>query len=236
LSNPVSPEEIGTVVKSLPPKEAASFLIELANLRGGPDNITALVVQAEEGTPAGQQQLPVKRLKHSGTRMLKKIPWPLPVLGLGFLLALGMVGLSAAGVHGLLPLLLLAILTIVAGFVGLVLHSRKEVEVQEEPAHEAPRVLNIYREYSCRIERPLLDKLLKLDSQLSEHLQSKPSVVDWETYRTYRASCEQLIGTGDLVAAFREECRAVAILAKVINSQREKNENFKPKWENPWTT
>ncbi|HEX3313989.1 MAG TPA: protein phosphatase 2C domain-containing protein, partial [Gemmataceae bacterium] len=45
LSGPVHDREIGAVASALPPDEAARFLIHLANLQGGPDNITALVVR-----------------------------------------------------------------------------------------------------------------------------------------------------------------------------------------------
>src|SRR5438552_9809302 len=44
LSGQVSDREIGAVVSHLPPEEACRFLINLANLQGGPDNITAIVV------------------------------------------------------------------------------------------------------------------------------------------------------------------------------------------------
>ena len=38
-------EEIGLVLSCLPPEEAVETLIHLANLRGGPDNITVVVAQ-----------------------------------------------------------------------------------------------------------------------------------------------------------------------------------------------
>lgn len=45
LSNQVDDDEIRSIVTSLPPQQACEKLIELANERGGPDNITALVVR-----------------------------------------------------------------------------------------------------------------------------------------------------------------------------------------------
>ncbi|MFT5525836.1 MAG: serine/threonine protein phosphatase PrpC [Pirellulaceae bacterium] len=46
LSGEVEDDEIAAVLASLAPTEAAEFLINLANLRGGPDNITVIVVKA----------------------------------------------------------------------------------------------------------------------------------------------------------------------------------------------
>ena len=40
LSGQVKDEEIGAIARHLPPEEAARVLIDLANLRGGPDNVT----------------------------------------------------------------------------------------------------------------------------------------------------------------------------------------------------
>jgi protein phosphatase len=45
LSGPVSDREIGAVATALPADEACRFLIQLANLQGGPDNITCVLVR-----------------------------------------------------------------------------------------------------------------------------------------------------------------------------------------------
>ena len=43
LTGRVEDAEIGAILASLPPKEAATALVDLANLRGGPDNVTVLI-------------------------------------------------------------------------------------------------------------------------------------------------------------------------------------------------
>lgn len=45
LSNQVSDPEIGAIVRELSPRQAARMLVHLANLRGGPDNSTVVVVR-----------------------------------------------------------------------------------------------------------------------------------------------------------------------------------------------
>ena len=49
LSGQVSDAELGAVLQSLPAAEAAQALIDIANLRGGPDNITVVVAKVGEG-------------------------------------------------------------------------------------------------------------------------------------------------------------------------------------------
>jgi len=45
LTGRIEDSELGAAIHGLPPQKAAEFLIDLANLRGGHDNITATIVQ-----------------------------------------------------------------------------------------------------------------------------------------------------------------------------------------------
>lgn len=54
LTGKVDDEEISCLLKNLPPEEAAQFLVDLANLRGGPDNITVIVLRIEGPSHATQ--------------------------------------------------------------------------------------------------------------------------------------------------------------------------------------
>lgn len=47
LTGLVTDAELGAVIANLPPEEAAQVLIDLANLRGGHDNITCIIVQVK---------------------------------------------------------------------------------------------------------------------------------------------------------------------------------------------
>jgi PPM family protein phosphatase len=56
LTGPLNPQLIGMVLSSLPPEEAAQTLIDLANLLGGPDNITAIVAEVDNpAAPRGKR-------------------------------------------------------------------------------------------------------------------------------------------------------------------------------------
>src|SRR3954471_8233516 len=51
LSGPVNDEELGAILRCLDPQEAADTLVDLANFRGGPDNISAIVIQVDGSVP-----------------------------------------------------------------------------------------------------------------------------------------------------------------------------------------
>ena len=46
LSGPVKDQELGMILSSMPPAEAVRAMVDLANLRGGPDNITVIIAKA----------------------------------------------------------------------------------------------------------------------------------------------------------------------------------------------
>ena len=62
LSGFVEDEEMAVVIETLPPEEAAQVLVDMANLRGGRDNITVIVVRLAEpcAVQPGKLRLPRK--------------------------------------------------------------------------------------------------------------------------------------------------------------------------------
>jgi protein phosphatase len=222
LSGQVSDAELGAVASTLPPDEACRFLVDLANLRGGPDNITVLVIRAGKAlaTP-GAGARPRKPLSHL-------IPWPLPALGLGILLAAAATGLTylhwtALGV----PVFLLAAAVIIAGVAGLIVQYQREQKQTgaEDPEDRPPP--KVYKQVPCALDRPLLDKLVRATQALRILLQEKKWETDWPTYERHREEAEKLLGANDLGGAFREYCRAMRPLAEAHHQHR-KDDNGSP--------
>ena len=113
LSGQVTDAEMGAVATVLPPAEACQFLIDLANLRGGPDNITALIVHVTSG-PEGKGAI-APRKQWTMTRP----PWWLFALVGGILLAALATAMQINDWQGGLFVFLLASGAILAGLVGL---------------------------------------------------------------------------------------------------------------------
>ncbi len=225
LSGQVTDAEMGAVVTVLPPAEACQFLIDLANLRGGPDNITALVVHV---TPGSEANGTAPTRKHGG---MPRPPWWLNTLAAGVCLAAVATAMEVNSWWGGRFIFLLASAAIPAGLVGLGLHirqeSKKRTEEEEEPSSAPP----VHRRAACRIEAPLLDRLGRAVVILKQRAEDNGWAPDWSVYEQHRALAEELQAAGDLPGAFREYCRAMFPLSKGLSRHRKKEEVFQPIWD-----
>jgi protein phosphatase len=225
LSGPLSDHEIGAVASVLPPAEGCRFLVDLANLRGGPDNITVVIVRVDGEGEAGDLPAPAR----SHVPWLSGIPWPFAALGGGVLLAAGAAFLTYKDHWAGVPAFLLAAVSLGAGLVGLFANYKKEKE-QLANAPEPPRI-QVYSHASCRIERPLLDKLAKVEGILEQRVRDKRWEVDWQSLRRHHDLAVTHLNHGALPDTFREYCRALGILTEALLKQRNKEEVFQPVWD-----
>jgi protein phosphatase len=223
LSGQVADAELGAIASILPPAEACRVLVDLANLRGGPDNITVLIVQVN-AKAATEKPLGRGRAWYAG------IPWPMLALLGGVFLA-GSAGLLTK--YSFYPLNLLVFLVaagaIVAGLAGLldVYDEEKRRRTTEPPAPP----LQIYRQASCRIEQPLVAELARFVSASKQQIQEKQWDADWTAIQQHIESAGSFAGQGNRADALREYCRAVHLLAETVQRHRPKGEVFQPVWD-----
>jgi protein phosphatase len=232
LSGQVSDLEIGAIASVLPPEEACRLLVDLANLRGGPDNITVLIVRAAGGPEAnGVAPPPRRRLTMPA---LPRVPWWLVTLLSGPLLVAFAAYLNANHLPYSVFTFVLAGLAISAGLVGLALHYRREQRrlaiEEDEVVDDTPRP-RIHRRAGCRVEPPLLDRLARAVASLRQRADEKHWEPDWNEYQEHQALAEQAVQAGDLSTAFREFCRAMLPLTRALHKQRHKEEVFQPVWD-----
>ncbi len=90
LTGKVSDQELGLILNLLPPQEAVSLLVDLANVRGGPDNITATVIKI---TGPGA----VTRHRRSEPLVVGADMTPPPEVHVGVWVAMAICWLVAAG-------------------------------------------------------------------------------------------------------------------------------------------
>jgi len=221
LSGQVSDAEMGALVSTLPPAEACRLLIDLANLRGGPDNVTVIVVRV-----GGTLATTAPRQGGWG----KRFPWPLLALFVGALLAGGAVTLGVYQYGGLaVGAFVLAALAIAAGVMGLfTLHAQEKRRLAEEADRPHPK---IHRSQSCRLESAVLEKFARAAQGLKAQAREKGWEADWDTFDSLYDVAEAHRSRGNLEAAFRDFCRALETLLKARNGQGGKAEVFHPRWD-----
>jgi len=240
LSGLVSDAEIGAIASSLGVKEAAKFLVTLANLRGGPDNITVIVVRVlsyeapqSVAKPGWGERLirAWNRLPLSARLALGSIPLALVCLGalfwtlltptanpqLGQFIAVGTF-LAAATLLGL------------SWFV-----SRKEETLSQEseqtPSVEAlARPGQVYAQSFCAPDIVLLDRLAQVQRHLEELVQEAGWPYRKEDFQRWHAESQRLLKQGKLAEAFRSKLQAVSVLAETAREHQRRQEVFLPNW------
>jgi len=227
LSGPVSDGEIGAIASMLPPEEACEFLVQLANLRGGADNITVQIVRVR-GLDSSTTHPKLK-----SKSIWQRMHWSLPVLALGVVLVIAAIGIAFESRIAAYLFFLLAAPTIIAGIIGLVQHAQAEKRREEQDP--GPPNINIYRQEECAVNRPIVEKLAKACMSLATRIrESAPELVP-DSVQKHHARGEELLRKEDLPEAFREFCRAMYALAKSYNAPRNKPEVFQPLWDRPRT-
>ncbi len=221
LSGQVGDAEIGAIVGALPPAEACRFLIDLANLRGGPDNITAIVVKV-----GGEMATvpPTTRPWH------ERVPWPVPALFIGALLTGGAIALALNQLMALAVIIfLLAAVTIGGGLAGLFLyHEREKRRLAEEADRPRPK---IHRSQSCGLDTAVLEKFSRSAQALKTMAKEKGWQADFDTFDSLYDAAETHISRNDLAPAFRDLCRAMEALIRGNGAPPGKTEVFSPRWD-----
>jgi protein phosphatase len=230
LSGQVTDQEIGAVASVLPPAEACRFLVDLANLRGGPDNITVVIVRV-----AGTAD--PKATGNSSIRRKSRLPW-LPWWVASFVVCT-LLAVCATYLHQMgwtlaaIGVFILAVAALVGGVIGVFVHvshgDRQENHAGNEDADRPPA--RTHRRRPCKIERPLLDKLIRALKTLRQRADENNWAPDWNQYQEHLAAADELLASNDVTGAFREYCRAMLPLTRALHDRRQKEEVFQPVWD-----
>jgi protein phosphatase len=233
LSGPVSDEEMGAIATNLPPDEACHFLVNLANMRGGPDNITVVVIRV------GSESDVNRELKWEPTNKsrIRRFSWTIALLVVGLILAAIAVNLASDSIYrpasgrmaASVVMFVLAIGSISAGLVGLAVHyARQKTSSSILEQDSGPHV---YRQSECHVDQSLLERIVDAEKTLVQQLRDNNWEVDWEQNKAHRLFGEKALKEKDLSGAFREYCRSLLPLTDTLERYRNKEEIFQPLWD-----
>jgi protein phosphatase len=228
LSGQVSDREIWSVVSYLPPEEACAFLIDLANFRGGVDNVTLILVQVgDPARPTPRRFSPLRWARRTVNRFLERVPMRYVLLALGSGLCGAAAAMKNSALAGSLPVAVagVAVLLSAIGWFAWVSYQRRKGLPMSAPPPP------IYRSQQCVLQPSMIEKLAKNEAFLREAAVEHEWKVAWEGIGQHRADGEKAFAAGDLATAFREYCRALALLFAGMREARNKQEVFDPHWQ-----
>lgn len=235
LSGPVNDREIGAVASVLTPDEACRFLIHLANLQGGPDNITVIVAKIRGTPPESTDRAAMVPSPWSPPSLLgrlqdllKTLPWAFIALILGIVLAGAAIFLSATEQPGEMTTFIIAGLLLVSGLGGLIWQSIRE---RRAPAPGQKRRLHVYRQIPCAIDQALVERLDQALATLRNRVAENGWSINKSQLADHDAKAKAAVETAAWQDAFREKCRAMMILMDAISQHRNKEESFRPLWD-----
>ncbi len=217
LSGQVADDELGTILGCLPPDEAAQTLVDLANLRGGPDNITLIIVRVTgsnlvRNEPSDWHAAPGP----SGGRgpQVPVAVWV--VLGVLMLLALAML---AAGQY--LP----AAVALAASVVTSIWAWLRWFE-NAAPGATLPTTRfgkGPHRTYNCEPNGAFVDRLGQVVAQLRDAANEEQWAVDWEPFEALEREATTAAERKDYVAAVRAYSHAITFMMGELRQQGDGN-------------
>jgi PPM family protein phosphatase len=211
LSGQVEDAEIGAVLVCLPPAEAVQALVDLANLRGGPDNITVVCARvldrqiahdpgAQSAGAAGDQNL----------RPVHPLVWT--ILGMASLAALGLwaIGQWAAALVSLL-------VAVLSGITAMVRHYGGADEI---PSFESrPLGRGPYVSCDCGPDEKFIVKLNEIINQLRDAAVGENWKIDWTRFNQFLTSANDARNAADYVTSAREYLRAIIFMMAELKHQ-----------------
>lgn len=212
LSGQVDDDEIGAMLTTLEPAEAAQTLIDLANLRGGPDNITLIVVKVTDSLTHEE----VARLPQPPSYGAQNHP-------------LNPIGLAITGV--------LALLTVIAGIVGsygvaaigalctaaaAAVVFRHKILGDEGGWTGGMLGRGPYRRWDVQVDEHLTQKLAALAQELRDAGTTEDWNIDWFEFNRHCERAAAAAEQHDYATGAREYCRAISFMMSEVRGGRKK--------------
>ncbi|MFO0455413.1 MAG: PP2C family protein-serine/threonine phosphatase [Planctomycetota bacterium] len=211
LTGQVTDEEIGAVLAVLPPAEATRFLIDLANLRGGPDNTTIIIARVNSPLP-NTVPSPVKATPAGKSN--KKFFAILTALA-GILLLVSLIMIASKLWLGLIP----AVLAVILLFVSLIkLTSGPQGSASAASGQSYGK--GPYTQTDCGTAGWELTKHLKaMAEQILNEAKSRDWKLDPKQLATLLSEGEKALQAKELRTALRSYALTVSDLMNQIRKQ-----------------
>lgn len=218
LSGLVKDAEIGSIVKHLPPAEACRLLVNLANQRGGPDNITVIIAQVgplPEGVAPQSDEIPVDDADPLGWLWLGGLWASALTFGVGVVYAMLQ---EAERIRGIT----LSSLSLIAFVVILVFwrrHARSRIA--DAPAPSVSTVLSrAYRTAPAKLTTDFMAALSKCESDMKQTAAADKWQVDTASQEAASAAAKESLDKKHFPTALKEFAKSIDLLMTAWQQHR----------------
>jgi PPM family protein phosphatase len=213
LTGQVPDEEIGQIASALAPADACRFLVDLANLRGGPDNITVVITRVGE-TPAGMPPVPADPPSRD---LQPGWGW---FVSVALLSVLYVCGIALTAMQNTKEGLTLQVLS-TFGIGGLLLFWLRDRD-RRAGRIEIPEIKpgTPYRTSAAKLGEPLLQTCSAIEYHLQRTALEEEWSIEWTRYNQSAADAHASHSKGEFSAALRDYAAAIHTLMAGIQMQR----------------
>ncbi len=209
LSGQVKDEEIGPILSSLSPSEAVRLLVDMSNLRGGPDNITAIVARVT-AVPATEIELPPADPSPTAAGTHPAL-WV--VMGLCVLLALG---LAAARYY--VGALIGGLVAVASGLIALAQNASKT----SQPSRlglDGPLGTGPHAAFVATPRAESVAVLCQMAQQLRDAAKDEHWTLDGAHFNNFGKQAQAALAAGDFTRAVRQYALAISFMMSEIRRQ-----------------
>ncbi|HEY2826499.1 MAG TPA: PP2C family serine/threonine-protein phosphatase, partial [Pirellulales bacterium] len=220
LSGQVQDVEIGALLQCLSPADAAQVLIDLANLRGGPDNVTVSIVHVKTPalTPAAGWQAPPLTLSPE-----PKTPAPAASTNNTLWIAAG-AGLIIAAALGAIQLTIPALVALVVSGALALIGVLQRISPPPPDVRYLPAGARLGAgPHTCIDIQPneqLVRDLVSMIEQLREAAAEEHWSVDWDQFNKHNLQGKQALEAKDFSQAICEYATALRFMMNQLRSQQ----------------
>jgi PPM family protein phosphatase len=214
LSGPITDEEIGAILYCMDPDDATETLVDLANFRGGPDNISVVVAKVDGSVPpAAMAHQDAAEAPHSPR-------WPTAPLWVAAGAFLAMLGYCL--LHEYWPAVAVSALGFIATVVaGLSLRTSSPGVCPPIQSIGGPYGNGPYRKAKCAPNSQMVATLADIAAKLREQSNKNHGnrVPDWQSFEAARSEAAALEEKGDHAGAIRHYSAAIRKIMKKFREQ-----------------
>jgi protein phosphatase len=210
LSGQLKDEEIGALLTALEPADAVRALVDVANLRGGPDNITALAVRVLK-VPADEQPEPTPEPAEPPGSAAAALLWGATAACLLVALVLALGGYHVAALVGALVGAAVAAAALVHNLTGA---PARDAAKLDGPLGSGP-----HSTQDCAPNAELVAVAAQLAQQLREATRAEHWTLDWKHFNALGEEAQAALAAGDYTAAVRHHALSISFMMNDIRRQ-----------------